>query len=513
MTTDPVVDSSRTEINQSARDCTIQTLLQSTESPLPDDTSPPEPALGLSDKFDDVASNNDTAATGEAEGVDWVIRCLCGDNWDDVGYMLACELCQVWQHGPCVGVTAKEEPDAYYCELCRPDAPIHVRRRNTLQTARQMQRCRPCKRMRTKESEHVDGPLDIKRVKEAKELPHRLLNLASFIQHPCPELVISILSHRRGAKKTWIVADPTIADEEKENMEPDAFFEAQDTHSICEGYDQEGYTSMNTDLLRNRLYDRAIRSAGAQVPVSNTKHVQEGFLASPAAAPDTKRQISPKYANFKNVSAKHRPLWIEIGCGSSALLTRMVLKHHGQCLAIEVNPKSAATAEKVLREFSAKESNWKVIHGASSEKHVTRQIKRMIKRTNADKDSPSFARDLCVLHEIFGYFASSEGAPLALHQFRSVFSKDPKRSPTFRFVPCKAGTFFTPVHLLPATLDNSNLLYVTHKLILAQRLDIASIRLSVTLMTVRSFSSPYHARPWKYSSIISHSDAHSKISY
>jgi hypothetical protein len=36
--------------------------------------------------------------------------------------MICCERCNVWQHGPCVGVMSeKEAPEIYYCEECRPD--------------------------------------------------------------------------------------------------------------------------------------------------------------------------------------------------------------------------------------------------------------------------------------------------------------------------------------------------------------------------------------------------------
>ncbi|RXK36770.1 hypothetical protein M231_05931 [Tremella mesenterica] len=36
--------------------------------------------------------------------------------------MIQCDKCNVWQHGPCVGIWADEEaPDEYFCEECRPD--------------------------------------------------------------------------------------------------------------------------------------------------------------------------------------------------------------------------------------------------------------------------------------------------------------------------------------------------------------------------------------------------------
>jgi Transcription factor S-II (TFIIS), central domain/SPOC domain/PHD-finger len=50
------------------------------------------------------------------------IRCLCGDNEDDGGFMIQCETCGKWQHGECMGYEDPDEvSDSYACEICRPD--------------------------------------------------------------------------------------------------------------------------------------------------------------------------------------------------------------------------------------------------------------------------------------------------------------------------------------------------------------------------------------------------------
>jgi len=50
------------------------------------------------------------------------IRCLCGDNEDDGGFMIQCDTCGNWQHGECMGYENSDEVnDSYACELCRPD--------------------------------------------------------------------------------------------------------------------------------------------------------------------------------------------------------------------------------------------------------------------------------------------------------------------------------------------------------------------------------------------------------
>jgi len=68
--------------------------------------------------------DDDNDASGE------VTRCVCGSqdypfadvDVEDTGFMICCERCNVWQHGPCVGVMSENEaPDVYYCEECRPD--------------------------------------------------------------------------------------------------------------------------------------------------------------------------------------------------------------------------------------------------------------------------------------------------------------------------------------------------------------------------------------------------------
>ena len=50
------------------------------------------------------------------------IRCLCGENEDDGGFMIQCEKCGKWQHGGCMGYESPDEvSDTYACEICRPD--------------------------------------------------------------------------------------------------------------------------------------------------------------------------------------------------------------------------------------------------------------------------------------------------------------------------------------------------------------------------------------------------------
>ncbi|KAI7884369.1 hypothetical protein K492DRAFT_234763 [Lichtheimia hyalospora FSU 10163] len=49
-----------------------------------------------------------------------VTRCLCGEQ-HNVGLMVQCDRCEVWQHCDCVGLTESDMPDLYYCDHCQPD--------------------------------------------------------------------------------------------------------------------------------------------------------------------------------------------------------------------------------------------------------------------------------------------------------------------------------------------------------------------------------------------------------
>jgi hypothetical protein len=86
-------------------------------------------------EVDDVQSEQEEEEEEEDEeeeddGSAEITRCVCGSqeypfpdaDVEDTGFMICCERCNVWQHGPCVGVMSeKEAPETYYCEECRPD--------------------------------------------------------------------------------------------------------------------------------------------------------------------------------------------------------------------------------------------------------------------------------------------------------------------------------------------------------------------------------------------------------
>ena len=49
---------------------------------------------------------------------------------DDAEFMIQCEICKVWQHGPCMGFAQESDiPQGdYYCEECRPEDHVELLR-------------------------------------------------------------------------------------------------------------------------------------------------------------------------------------------------------------------------------------------------------------------------------------------------------------------------------------------------------------------------------------------------
>ena len=187
-----------------------------------------------------------------------------------------------------------------------------------------------------------------------------------------------------------------------------------DTLSVCEAYDQEGYASMNTDLYRNRMYRKAIRFH------------------------------STKY-------------WVEIGCGDSALLTRMVLDDspHKVIHAFEVNHNSYQGAARVI------------------EKEIKEGRAELTFADVNNKTTELFfgQEEYVLLHEIFGFWASGEGAPLTVTNTVTNY-------PMFKKVcPARAATFFTPVTVFPDQFKERDL-YVSSKIILAKKFPLDKCQLA-----------------------------------
>ena len=178
-------------------------------------------------------------------------------------------------------------------------------------------------------------------------------------------------------------------------------------------------------------------------------------------------------------------------------------------MSLQVNPASAAAARKVLKQFTGQHQECTVVGGGSHERKVVTAVRKAVARAEAEV--------VCVLHEIFGFFASSEGAPLALRQLRTDLLRRRKgwgarkggpgkggpgkggtgggpggpgssnggrvkgvkgRSTLVRFMPGRAATFFVPTAVTVRDMAHNDDVYVTHKLSLVHRLDFTEVALS-----------------------------------
>ncbi|KAG9129203.1 hypothetical protein Leryth_006405 [Lithospermum erythrorhizon] len=61
--------------------------------------------------------NTDLKHEGGADN--WTVRCKCGAQDDDGERMVACDICEIWQHTRCIGIDDSEEvPPLFICETC-----------------------------------------------------------------------------------------------------------------------------------------------------------------------------------------------------------------------------------------------------------------------------------------------------------------------------------------------------------------------------------------------------------
>ena len=200
------------------------------------------------------------------------------------------------------------------------------------------------------------------------------------------------------------------------------------TETICRDYSEGVYESMNMDTARNTQYRLAIQEC-----------------------------------NKHSLDTTATRCWLEIGCGASALLTKMVLAGtNSSVIAIEANEESAKKARKILkREITVSDDRWSIVTGYSLNKDVIAEV---------CKSKPNF-----VLHEIFGFFSSSEGAPVVIQSLKKDYSVVTRDA---QFVPGKSATFFTPCCVESQHFKKQSMVSISgNKLILAH-LNIKECRLS-----------------------------------
>lgn len=79
----------------------------------PQQSTPLEPAPMEVEKAD-----SEKVEEGEGESEQTV--CPCGSE-KSLGFMIACDECNTWQHSKCMGIGKTETQDKYYCDRCRPE--------------------------------------------------------------------------------------------------------------------------------------------------------------------------------------------------------------------------------------------------------------------------------------------------------------------------------------------------------------------------------------------------------
>jgi hypothetical protein len=200
--------------------------------------------------------------------------------------------------------------------------------------------------------------------------------------------------------------------------------------TLCEGYTDESYASMNQDTVRNTFYKRcidyAIRSGARTV--------------------------------------------LEIGPGDSALLTRMAALAHANVFlqAVEVNKISYNKACVLLRD-EIKQGRCKLVNGYSTELKSSLQYDAL-------------------LFEILGNVASSEGVVLVTKDLidRGIISHA-------QCIPAAAATFITPVRLASADLNRQDV-YIGENMISIRSLHVQRTNLcsDVALLESLCFSGHQH---------------------
>ncbi|ETW06339.1 hypothetical protein H310_02622 [Aphanomyces invadans] len=84
---------------------------------IPDDSEPPAGYMCF--QCHQIATHGD----GTAAPAEWTVNCSCGivaANYDDGCRMIACDLCNTWQHTLCAGIPNDcDPPDVYMCRNCK----------------------------------------------------------------------------------------------------------------------------------------------------------------------------------------------------------------------------------------------------------------------------------------------------------------------------------------------------------------------------------------------------------
>jgi hypothetical protein len=205
--------------------------------------------------------------------------------------------------------------------------------------------------------------------------------------------------------------------------------------SICKEYTAYTYSKMNADSIKLLTYKQGIAAA------SKGDHIMH----------------------------------IDLGCGAYATQTKEVLTHHKRCLALEINTEAINMARKTLQNFTYQRPDlkWDIIPAHASLLNQT-QIRDACARWG--DPMPTTIR---VVHEVFGFLASSEGAPMVLRTMRRSLGQHFK----MEFAPRHAASFLIPTEIkaedIPSGKDTLTTTQLANpQLILARRVNINRAKLA-----------------------------------
>lgn len=115
----------RTRGQPDERDKTSSKLDDVEMTSVDDDIQEDDEAVRCICGFDDYPGpppRDDDARLNSKETIDLESIYLAEGADDLAGFFVQCDICKVWQHGACVGITNEESsPEEYFCEECRKE--------------------------------------------------------------------------------------------------------------------------------------------------------------------------------------------------------------------------------------------------------------------------------------------------------------------------------------------------------------------------------------------------------
>ncbi|KAF7732551.1 hypothetical protein EC973_003298 [Apophysomyces ossiformis] len=148
---------------------------------------------------------------------------------DNVGLMVQCDKCEVWQHCECMGLEEQDIPDQYYCEQCKPEnhtalRSAHGRTRRSYSSAGQIgstgDKKAPKKRMTLNSREASMSLEDVLAARTALENATRPYQPAESISSPTSPTGKNQKGKLEFKERGENELDQSLEDEKEEGRQP-----------------------------------------------------------------------------------------------------------------------------------------------------------------------------------------------------------------------------------------------------------------------------------------------------